>query len=221
MVTVDPLSGFDTMNTAMPCGSIFGVSRPSSDRDGSSSPRQLVAGYILYASATIMVITFGDGVYSFTLDVPSGEFVLGNTQLRIPARGQCYSVNERGYGQWPPGMQSYIQTIVQGNGQTQKPYSSRNSTSVVADFHRMLVQGGVFLNPGHHVPLMHVSMPLSLLTEQAGGKATDGNMRLLDHKCDRLDRCVPSFLGSIDDMAELSTYLQQPYQAPPISTMGM
>mmetsp|Transcript_6157 Transcript_6157/g.17180 ORF Transcript_6157/g.17180 Transcript_6157/m.17180 type:complete len:696 (-) Transcript_6157:669-2756(-) len=213
-VMVDPLNGSHSLDAGVPGGTVFAVHRFGSDEH---TRQQLVAGYILYASATILVITFGDGVCSFTLDIRSGEFMLANTQVEVPPRGQCYALNEKGYGHGysEPGLNNFVQAIQQGNGQTKRPYSCRSSASIVADFHRMLVQGGVLLNPGNHLRLIHEAMPLSFIVEQAGGQSTDGRMRLLDHSTEsRLDICIPAFFGSMDDMAELGTYLQpQPHAA--------
>eukprot|EP00195_Chlamydomonas_chlamydogama_P014589 CAMPEP_0202895650 /NCGR_PEP_ID=MMETSP1392-20130828/4793_1 /ASSEMBLY_ACC=CAM_ASM_000868 /TAXON_ID=225041 /ORGANISM="Chlamydomonas chlamydogama, Strain SAG 11-48b" /LENGTH=332 /DNA_ID=CAMNT_0049580717 /DNA_START=316 /DNA_END=1314 /DNA_ORIENTATION=- len=209
-VVFDPLDGSRNIEVSIPTGTIFGVY----NRTGSGAAadvlqpgsRQVAAGYSLYSSATMMVITLGSGAHGFTLDPSIGEFVLTHPNIRIPERGQIYSLNDARYHDWPKGLQTYVDNIRQGKGQFPKQYSSRYVCSLVADFHRTLIYGGWAANPRDHLRLVYEANPLSLLAEQAGGRGSDGKQRILDITPTRLHLRLPLFLGSPLDIAELESY---------------
>lgn len=195
-----------------------------------SGGRLIAAGYILYSSATILCISFGSGTHAFTLDRSTGDFILTRPSLKIPTRGdhktveqclfnnsitspanrlnagQIYSLNDGRYFDWPDGLRKYIDTVKQGKGRTSKKYSSRYICSLVADFHRTLLYGGVTMNPRSHLRLVYEANPLSFLVEQAGGRGSDGQIRILSIQPSELHQRLPLFLGSSDDMAELESY---------------
>lgn len=215
VVVFDPLDGSRNIEASIPTGTIFGIYRlptPGSvSADGlpealQGGSRLLAAGYSLYSSATMLVMTLGQGTQGFTLDPSIGEFVLTHPDLQIPRRGQIYSVNDARYFDWPKGLQRYIDTIRQGKGQNAKKYSARYICSLVGDLHRTLLYGGVAMNPRSHLRLVYEGNPLAFVTEQAGGKASDGKRRILGITPEKLHQRLPLFLGSPEDIDELESY---------------
>lgn len=218
IVVFDPLDGSRNIDAAIPTGTIFGVYGRKQSTDSSASldqvtaevlqpgTAQLAAGYSLYSSATMMVISVGRGTHGFTLDPLSGQFLLTHPNIQIPARGQIYSLNDARYWDWPQGLRNYIDTIRQGKGQLPKQYSARYICSLVADFHRTLLYGGWAANPRSHLRLVYEANPLSFLAEQAGGRGSDGVSRILSTLPTKLHQRLPLFLGSKDDIAELESY---------------
>eukprot|EP00850_Spirogloea_muscicola_P005911 SM000027S09692 [mRNA] locus=s27:877144:878193:+ [translate_table: standard] len=213
----DPLDGSRNIDASIPTGTIFGVYRndPSLGPAGADSAtsfalqpgrQQVAAGYALYSSATMLVLTVGSGTHGFTLDRGLGSFVLTHPDIRIPERGQIYSLNDARYFDWPPGLQRYIDAVRQGRGESGKQYSARYICSLVADFHRTLLYGGVAANPRSHLRLVYEANPLALLAEQAGGRASDDTQRILDIAPAKLHHRLPLFLGSPADIAELESY---------------
>ncbi|CAA6667529.1 unnamed protein product [Spirodela intermedia] len=160
-----------------------------------SGARLVAAAYVLYSSATIFCLSFGSGTHAFTLDHSTGEFVLTHPFIKIPPRGQIYSVNDARYFDWPEGLRRYIDT-----------YSARYICSLVADFHRTLMYGGVTMNPRDHLRLVYEANPLSYLAENAGGRGSDGKLRILSIQPVELHQRLPLFLGSPEDMEELESY---------------
>ncbi|KAL3687861.1 hypothetical protein R1sor_014170 [Riccia sorocarpa] len=218
VVVFDPLDGSRNIDASIPTGTIFGIyrrlfatgnlplveqARKHCLRKGS----ELVAsGYALYSSATMLCLSVGDGAHAFTLDGSCGEFVLTHRDLKIPKRGQIYSVNDARYHDWPAGLRRYIDDIRQGKGQYPKKYSARYICSLVADLHRTILYGGVAMNPRSHLRLVYEAHPLSFLVEQAHGKGSDGKRRILDLQATDLHQRLPLFLGSPDDILELESY---------------
>ncbi|KAL4580996.1 hypothetical protein LXL04_017202 [Taraxacum kok-saghyz] len=216
MVT-DPLDGSRNIDASIPTGTIFGIYNRLPELDNlpteekallnslQSGNRLAAAGYALY-SATILCTTFGSGAHAFTLDRSTGDFVLTHPDIKIPPRGQIYSVNDARYFDWPEGLRRYIDTIRQGKGKFPKKYSARYICSLVADFHRTLMYGGVAMNPRDHLRLVYEANPLSFLAEQAGGKGSDGKNRILGIQPVKLHERLPLFLGSPEDIEELESY---------------
>jgi len=218
-VVFDPLDGSRNIDAAIPTGTIFGVylCGPSvadslDEADWGieeclqPGDQQVAAGYALYSSATMLVLTLGSGTHGFTLDDATGEYLLTHPSIAIPRRGQIYSVNDARYFDWPPGLQAYIDAVRQGRGRSGKQYSARYICSLVADFHRTLLYGGVAMNPRSHLRLVYEANPLSMLAEQAGGKGSDGRRRILGLQPEALHQRLPLFLGSPDDIDELQSY---------------
>ncbi|XP_042446798.1 fructose-1,6-bisphosphatase class 1-like isoform X2 [Zingiber officinale] len=218
VVVVDPLDGSRNIDASIPTGTIFGIYNRLAELDHlpveekaqlnslQSGNRLVAAGYVLYSSATILCISVGSGTHAFTLDHSTGEFVLTHPSIQVPPRGQIYSVNDARYFDWPDGLRQYIDTVRQGKGQFPKKYSARYICSLVADFHRTLVYGGVVMNPRDHLRLVYEANPLSFLIEHAGGRGSDGKTRILSFQPVELHQRLPLFLGSIDDMNELESY---------------
>ncbi|KAJ6805294.1 fructose-1,6-bisphosphatase, chloroplastic isoform X1 [Iris pallida] len=218
VVVTDPLDGSRNIDASIPTGTIFGIYNRLAELDHlpveekaqlnslQSGTSLVAAAYVLYSSATIMCISFGSGTHAFTLDHSTGEFVLTHPCIQIPPRGQIYSVNDARYFDWPDGLRRYIDTVRQGKGQLAKKYSARYICSLVADFHRTLIYGGVVMNPRDHLRLVYEANPLSFLVEHAGGRGSDGKTRILSIQPVKLHQRLPLFMGSLEDMHELESY---------------
>ncbi|XP_004290409.1 PREDICTED: fructose-1,6-bisphosphatase, chloroplastic [Fragaria vesca subsp. vesca] len=218
VVVTDPLDGSRNIEASIPTGTIFGIYKRLAELDHlpkeekallnslQAGTRLVAAGYVLYSSATIFCTSFGSGTHAFTLDHSTGDFILTHPSLKIPPRGQIYSVNDARYFDWPEGLRKYIDTVRQGKGRYPKKYSARYICSLVADLHRTLLYGGVAMNPRDHLRLVYEANPLSFLVEQAGGKGSDGKNRILSIQPIKLHQRLPLFLGSLEDMDELESY---------------
>ncbi|OMO85255.1 Fructose-1,6-bisphosphatase class 1/Sedoheputulose-1,7-bisphosphatase [Corchorus capsularis] len=218
VVVLDPLDGSRNIDASIPTGTIFGIYKRLVELDHlpvdekaslnslQSGAKLVASGYVLYSSATILCASFGSGTHAFTLDHSTGDFILTHPSVTIPPRGQIYSVNDARYFDWPEGLRQYIDTVRQGKGQYPKKYSARYICSLVADFHRTLLYGGIAMNPRDHLRLVYEANPLSFLAEQAGGKGSDGKSRILSIQPVKLHQRLPLFLGSSEDIDELESY---------------
>ncbi|GLJ43479.1 hypothetical protein SUGI_0904030 [Cryptomeria japonica] len=218
VVVFDPLDGSRNIDASIPTGTIFGIYHRLELDDNMTVEEKasinvlqrgeslVAAGYALYSSATILCISVGSGTQGFTLDHSTGEFVLTHPNILIPSRGQIYSVNDARYFDWPDGLRRYIDTVRQGKGENPKKYSARYICSLVADFHRTLLYGGIAMNPRDHLRLVYEANPLSFLVEQAGGNGSDGKQQILGIQPVKLHQRLPLFLGSSADISELESY---------------
>jgi len=221
VVNFDPLDGSSNINAGVNIGTIFSM-LPRVTRRGAGSlqdclqsgSRQLCAGYVMYGSSTMLVYTTGHGVHAFTYEPSIGEYLLSQTEIRIPARGRIYSVNEGNYTQWTDGVKRYVDYLKMDDTATARPYSSRYVGSLVADFHRNLLYGGIFLYPGDRknprgkLRVLYEAAPLALIAEEAGGLASDGERRILDLLPGSLHERTPLFIGSPEDVRECETFVQ-------------
>jgi fructose-1,6-bisphosphatase I len=218
VLLVDPLDGSSNIDVNVSIGTIFSIHHKISagERGGvedclQPGRRQVAAGYILYGSSTMMVYTSGAGVYGFTLDPSIGEFLLSHPNIQIPDPPQrYYSVNEAYYQRWSKGQQEMVKCL-KGLGETELPsFRSRYIGSLVADFHRTLMKGGIFMyprdtaSPEGKLRLLYEAAPLAKVCEEAGGRASDGVQNILDIRPTDLHQRTPLYLGSGDfvDMAE-------------------
>jgi len=210
----DPLDGSSNIDANVTIGTIFSIyRRVSNSGKGTLADctqpgyKQIAAGYVVYGSSTMLLYTTGDGVHGFTLDPSIGEFLLSHENIRVPKRGRIYSVNEGNYRYWDEGVKKYIKYLQEENKETGRPYSGRYIGSMVADIHRTLLYGGIFLYPGDSryphgkLRLMYEANPMSFIMEQAGGAATDGSRRILDVVPETLHQKTPLFIGSEEDVA--------------------
>ena len=222
VVLIDPLDGSANIDTNIPVGSIFSIYRrvtsagPGTLADALQPGRnQVAAGYIIYGSSTILVITTGQGVHGFTLDLSVGEFFLSHPNLRIPTDSTYYSINEGKYPEFSAELRAYLADVKSRNAQADSPLIPRYVGSLVADFHRNLLKGGIFIYPGSvnrpqgKLRLMYEANPLAFLIEQAGGYATDGRGRILDIQPERLHQRTPLFVGSEDEMTIVHRFLNR------------
>lgn len=219
VIFVDPLDGSSNIDVNVTVGSIFSVHRrpTGSGADLKKSLHlpgnlQVAAGYALYGSSTMLIFTTGHGVHGFTLDPGLGEFLLSHENIRIPQRGTTYSINEGRRLEWFPPTKGYIDYLQQSDKATSRPYSARYVGSLVADFHRTLLKGGIFLYPADpknkdgKLRLMYEGNPMAMVTEQAGGKASNGTQRILDIMPTSLHQRVPLLIGSADDVTVAESF---------------
>lgn len=223
VVLFDPLDGSSNVDVNVSIGTIFSIYRIPDDHVGrvtmasalQSGRKQVAAGYVVYGSSTVLVYTTGNGVNGFTLDPSIGEFLLSHPDIRTPERGRMYSVNEGNYNSWEDGLKEYIkwmQTEAPDDAPP-RPYTTRYIGSFVADFHRNLMKGGIYIypanarNPNGKLRLMYEANPMALIVEQAGGRAETGHGPILDVEPGALhDRC-PVYIGSRDMVADAIGFL--------------
>jgi fructose-1,6-bisphosphatase I len=218
IVVFDPLDGSSNIDAGISVGSIFGIYEPDEscmvgdDLDQSLEScitnvcqpgrNLLAAGYCLYSSCHTFVLTIGDGVYGFTLDPYVGEFVLTHNRIQVPEVGKIYSFNEGNYQMWDAETKSYMDSLKEPTKWGGKPYSARYIGSLVGDFHRTLLYGGIYGYPGDaknkngKLRLLYECAPMSFIAEQAGGAGSTGKERVLDIKPTEVHQRVPLFIGS-------------------------
>lgn len=216
----DPLDGSSNIDANVSIGTIFSIHRRRSEgsRDGTLEDllqpghRQVAAGYVIYGSATMMVFTTGNGVHGFTLDPSIGEFLLSHPDIRIPSPGKrIYSVNEGYYTRWSEGQKRLVRRFRGEDGG--KGFSGRYIGSMVADFHRTLLYGGIFMypaaegSPNGKLRLLYECAPLAMVCEAAGGKATDGRRRILDIEPTGLHQRSPLYIGNSEYVEMAGEYL--------------
>lgn len=227
VVLLDPLDGSSNIDANVSIGSIFAIHRritppgePGALEDFLQPGRNLVAaGYVLYGSSTIMVYTSGRGVHGFTLDPSAGTFILSHPNIKVPEKCKLYSVNESYYKKWTEGVRRYVDRckLVGDHGEhaLKKAMSSRYIGSMVADFHRNLLYGGIFMYPGTvdkpagKLRLMYEANPMAFLLDQAGGAASNGTMDILDVQPEELHQRTPLFMGNRDEVEMLENYVKK------------
>jgi len=221
MLLFDPLDGSSNTDCNMPLGTIFSVVKskhrdqmPTMDDLIHNGTEQVAAGYLLYGASTMFVYTTGQGVHGFTLEPGIGEYLLSHERIRIPARGKVYGVNEGNYHKWSAGTKKYVEYLKVQDKKAGKPYSVRYSGCLVADVHRILLGGGIYLYPGEldkpegKLRLLYEANPLAWIVEQAGGKASTGVMRILEVEAKQLHQRVPLIIGSANDVYEAEEFIQ-------------
>lgn len=210
VVLFDPLDGSSNIDVNVSIGTIFSIYRrvssvgtPATLQDMlQAGTQQVAAGYVLYGSSTILVYTTGKGVNGFTLDPAVGEFFLSHPNMQMPENGRLYSVNEGNLNDFDPQLRTYLAYCQSNENQTGKPYSGRYIGSLVADFHRNLIKGGIYIYPTvpsapeGRLRLLYECNPLAFIAEQAGGLATDGKHRILDIEPIALHQRVGFYIGS-------------------------
>jgi fructose-1,6-bisphosphatase I len=222
LMLFDPLDGSSNVNVNISVGTIFsilrcpkGVTNPRLEDFLQPGTRQVCAGYALYGSSTMLVLTTGSGVNGFTLDREVGEFFLTNPDMRIPADTQEFAINMSNYRFWEAPVQRYIDDCLQGKeGKRGKDFNMRWIASMVAEVHRILVRGGVFMYPldskikkqGGKLRLMYEANPMSFIVEQAGGASSTGRERIMDIQPGGLHQRVPVILGSKNEVDMVVSY---------------
>lgn len=226
LLTFDPLDGSSNIDVNVSIGTIFSVLKCPEGADLSTpeaaeaaflqpGTAQVAAGYAVYGPTTLLVLTVGDGVVVFTLDREHGHFVLTQENLRIPADTKEFAINMANQRFWEAPVQRYVSEMLQGReGPLGKDYNMRWVASMVADVHRIMTRGGIFMYPidgkladkGGKLRLMYEANPMAFLVEQAGGVATTGYQRILDIKPERLHQRVPVILGSKNEVDRVTAY---------------
>jgi fructose-1,6-bisphosphatase I len=225
IVALDPLDGSSNIEVNVPIGTIFAIYKRKSIgskiamEDILQAGTELVCGgYIIYGSSTMLVYTTGHGVNGFTYDPTCGIFILSHPNIKIAAEGNIYSINEANYNYFPEGVKHYIKYCQEDDQETNRPYTTRYIGSLVSDFHRNLLRGGIYMYPGNFknpkgkLRLMYECVPVAFLAEQAGGKASDGFRRILDMRPEHIHQRSPLFIGS-KHMVEKAEALMQEYSS--------
>jgi fructose-1,6-bisphosphatase I len=221
-ITIDPLDGSSNIDVNVSIGTIFSIYKrvsemgPGTDEDCLQSGfKQAGAGYVIYGSSTMLVYTTGNGVNGFTLDPSIGEFCLSHPNMKIPKRGKVYSINEGNIKEYSIGVQKYIDYLHDSDKPTSRPYSARYIGSMVADFHRNLLQGGIFIYPASKkapngkLRLLYEANPMAFILEQAGGRASNGFEPILQIQPKELHQRVPLFMGSEEDVLMAEKFMQE------------
>ncbi len=213
VVVFDPLDGSSNIDVNVSVGTIFSVLRREPDPTGEREVmadvlqpgyKQVAAGYVVYGSSTMLVYSAGSGVHGFTLDPSIGAYLMSHENMRMPENGTVYSCNEANSHSFPQPYQDYLHHL--RSGATGRTYSSRYIGSLVADFHRTLLKGGIFLypptkpHPQGKLRLLYEANPIAFMAEQAGGLATDGSGRILDIQPDSLHQRTPLIVGSREEV---------------------
>lgn len=210
VILFDPLDGSSNIDVNVSIGTIFSVFRRRSSVGDLANindflqkgSEQVAAGYVVYGSSTMLVYTTGHGVNGFTLEPSIGEFCLSHENLKTPEDGNIYSINEGNLLSCSNAVRAYVDWCKQSDKKTSRPYSARYIGSLVADFHRNLIKGGIYIypgtvkNPDGKLRLQYESNPLAFIIEQAGGKASDGKTRIMDLQPKELHQRAPLFIGS-------------------------
>ena len=222
----DPLDGSSNIDANISIGTIFSIYKRITP-DGTPGTlqdclqqgfNQIAAGYIIYGSSTIFVYTAGHGVHGFTLDPSFGEFLLSHEDIKTPKKSKIYSINEGNYLYWHPGLKKYIKYLQEEDKETDRPYSSRYIGSMVADIHRNLLYGGIFMYPADSrhpkgkLRLMYECNPMAFIVEAAGGRATDGKKRILELQPKELHERTPIFIGSEEDVRKVEEFMAKAEQ---------
>jgi fructose-1,6-bisphosphatase I len=223
VLLMDPLDGSSNIDVNVSVGTIFSIYRrvspvgtPPTEEDFlQPGEKQVAAGYVIYGSSTMLVYTTGNGVHGFTYDPSIGSFCLSHENLMTPDRGNIYSINEGNYIRFPMGVKKYIKYCQESVPEDNRPYTSRYIGSLVADFHRNLLKGGIYLYPSTEshpqgkLRLLYECNPMAFLIEQAGGIASDGKNRVMELKPTELHQRVPFFVGSKTMVEKVEEFIAQ------------
>lgn len=225
LLVFDPLDGSSNIDVNINIGTIFSIYRKKSDGDEVTTEdflrygyEQVAAGYFLYGTSTVLVYSTGNGVHGFTLDPSVGEFLLSHKNIQIPEKGKTYSINESNEMYWNEQTRKAVHYFKSNQNERGKPYRARYIGALVADFHRNMLEGGIFMYPADmkdptkprgKLRLLCEAAPLAFLAEHAGGAATDGSQRILDIKASSLHERVPLFIGSKADVEKATEILSK------------
>ena len=223
VVLMDPLDGSSNIDVNVSVGTIFSIYRritppgtPVTEEDFlQPGSQQVAAGYVVYGSSTMLVYTTGCGVHAFTYDPSLGVFCLSAERMTFPEKGYTYSINEGNYIRFPQGVKKYLKFCQEEDKETHRPYTSRYIGSLVADFHRNLLKGGIYLypstasHPKGKLRLLYECNSMAFLAEQAGGKASDGKNRILDLVPQSLHERSPFFVGNDHMVDDTERFLRE------------
>ena len=222
IVCMDPLDGSSNIDVNVSVGTTFSIYRrkspigtPATREDFLQKGTDMVAaGYVIYGSSTVLVYTAGNGVNGFTLDPSIGEFCLSHPNIKTPRSGKIYSINEGYYEKFPMGVKKYIKYCQEKDTATNRPYTSRYIGSLVADFHRNMLKGGLFIypptdsHPNGKLRLLYECNPIAFIAEQAGGAAFSDSRRTLDLQPETIHQRVPFYVGSPEMVSKLQEFLK-------------
>ena len=222
LVSIDPLDGSSNIDVNISVGTIFAVlQRKDTNKTVTkeeffvAGKEQVAAGYVIYGSSTMLVYTTGNGVNGFTLDPSIGEFCLSHPNIQTPVNGEIYSVNEANLNTMSKGVKKYVSFCQQLDDNKNRTHTARFMGSLVADFHRNLLKGGIYIYPKTtaaplgRLRLLYECAPLAWIAEEAGGKATDGTQRILDIVPTDLHQRTPYFIGSTQMVEKAESYMNE------------
>ncbi|PCJ89588.1 MAG: class 1 fructose-bisphosphatase [Flavobacteriales bacterium] len=222
VVMIDPLDGSSNIDVNVSIGTIFSIYRRVSESGPATledflqkGTEQIAAGYVIYGSSAMLVFTTGNGVNGFTLDPSIGVFCLSHPNMKVPKTGVIYSLNEGNYLHFPDGVKQYIKYCQKIDEPTNRPYTARYIGSLVADFHRNLIKGGIYIYPSTasapkgKLRLLYECNPLAFVVEQAGGMATDGFGRIVEIQPTELHQRTPYFIGSPEMMEKAMQFMKE------------
>jgi fructose-1,6-bisphosphatase I len=223
VVLFDPLDGSSNIDVNAPIGTIFAIYRrvsepgkPCTKEDFLQPGNKLMAaGYIIYGSSTMMVYATKLGVNGFTLEPSIGEFCLSHPNIKVPENGKIYSINQGNSSKYSDGMKTYLNYCMESNKEESRPYSHRYIGSMVADMHRTLIKGGIFIYPADKsspkgkLRLQYECNPMAFIIEAAGGKATSGNGNILDIVPTELHQRTPIFIGSKNMVNKAAEFVKE------------
>ncbi len=223
VVAMDPLDGSSNIEVNVSIGTVFGIWRRKSEAESCGTMDDLLqpgkdmvaAGYVIYGSSTMLVYSTGNGVNGFTLDPSVGLFLLSHPDMKIPEGGNIYSINEANYIYFPEGVKQYIKYCQGDDPATNRPYTTRYIGSLVSDFHRNMLRGGIYMYPGNRkkpdgkLRLLYECNPIAFLAEQAGGKASDGFRRILEIQPESLHQRTPFFVGTEHMVDKAEEFMKQ------------
>lgn len=221
VVMIDPLDGSSNIDVNVSIGTIFSINRRLTEPGSKAEMKdflqkgteQVAAGYVIYGSSTMLVYTTGRGVNGFTLDPSLGTFYLSHPDMKTPEDGKIFSINEGNLNSFEEGIKEYISYCKEEDKATNRPYSARYIGSLVADFHRNLLKGGIYIYPATQkapdgkLRLLYECNPLAFLIEQAGGKASNGEKRIMEIDPTELHQRVPYFIGSKNMVKKAESFL--------------
>lgn len=222
IVCIDPLDGSSNIDCNVAIGTVFSILRRKST-DGKPTladvlqkgTEQVAAGYVIYGSSTMLVYTTGKGVNGFTLDPSIGEFCLSHPDMKIPAGGNTYSVNEGNYVHFPEAVKKYIRYLQMEDPATNRPYTARYIGSMVGDIHRNLIKGGIYMYPNTaaaadgKLRLLYECNPMAMIIEQAGGMASDGQRRIMEIEPRDLHQRTAFYIGSKEMVEMVERFLAE------------
>ncbi len=222
IVSFDPIDGSANIDTNLSTGTIFSISKRQSKIGGKPDEEevlqtgdvQVVAGYFLYGPALVFCFTAGSGVHQFILDSDTGTFILVRENCKIPGHGTVYSINEGGVETFSAGVKNYIRYCQEGDPATGRPYLSRYCGAMVADIHRILLEGGIFIYPrtdefpSGKVRMLYECNPMSFIIEEAGGMSVNGRKRIMEVEPDDIHQQSPIFIGSTQNVKTVLSFLE-------------
>lgn len=223
IVSMDPLDGSSNIEVNVSIGTIFSIyhritavgTQVRAEDFLQKGNKQVAAGYVIYGSSTMLVYTTGNGVNGFTYDPGIGVYFLSHPNMKFPKQGKIYSMNEGNFNRSSKGIQNFIKYSQEEDTATKRPYTGRYIGSLVADFHRNLIKGGIYLypattdSPEGKLRLLYECNPLAFIAEQAGGKASNGKQRILDVEPKSLHQRCPYFVGTTDVVTKLEEFLKK------------
>lgn len=220
-IAVDPLDGSSNIDVVAPIGTIFSINQRLSSAGDITAADFLqkgsntkAAGYVVYGSSTVLVLSTGNGVNGFTLSTEDQQFYLSHPDIKMPENGKIYSINQGNFSKFTDGVKNYIGWCTESDKETSRPYSLRYIGSMVGDLHRNLLKGGIFMYPANKgetkgkLRLLYECIPMSFVTEQAGGKATDGHQRILDLQPTEIHERTAIFIGSKNMVEKAGSFVQ-------------